>query len=873
MTTIHLVSHTHWDREWYLPAVRFRQLLVDMVDELLDDPPTDGASFLLDAQTVVLDDYLAVRPERASELTALLKAGALEAGPWFVQADELMPSGEALVRNLLAGRRTLRSIGIDAPPVMYCPDTFGHPAALPVLARGFGCTSIIASRGYGGARWPAGDAVWWHGPDGHRVLFYHLSRTGYETAASLPADRDAMHARWQSMRNDLVPRSVLGAVLMMNGADHHARQQGLREAIGLLTDLARPDEVRASSLRAFGEDIAVRAAALTLPDVRGELRDSYGWMWTLQGTFASRAHQKRRNASLERMLTRDVEPWAALAARVRSRRPVVNAAWRSLLLCHPHDTICGCSTDEVARAMGARLDEAESQAAGIQRDALFGVLGHDPAEARVRRDEWKPVVVVRNRAPRARGGIALLKLTSFLADVKVGTHPAPTPSTATTRATPVIAGASAVQVLSRAVEHERTESPRHYPDDDFVNAAEVAAWIPEVPPYGVRCFEQKRGGKPADIPNPARVDGETITNGRVCVRVDADGRATFTDLEQNRTIADFVTWESKADLGDLYTPSPRGAKFAPAFAGARVLHRGPVRAAIETKWTLRLLKEKVNVRVWLVIEANARFARIHVEGANAASDHRLRVRIATDVEQPQVLADAMFGVVERVQPDVSPDEAKMELPLRSAPLHRYVSLFSGERGATVYSDGLAEYEADDAGGVFITLLRAVGELSRVDMPERPGHAGWPTATPEAQCHGPFGGEFAVMLHSARSATVIDEIERTADDVLLPLTGATLRSALTLPSAVHGIELSGEGLAFGAAKESDDGKWLVLRCVNLLDKRQAGAWRLSTPITEARGARLDETPGAEVAVSGDTARFTAGPREVVTLLVSYASAST
>src|SRR5262245_32495744 len=112
-----------------------------MVDELIDSPPPAGASFLLDGQTVVMDDYLAVRPERAAQLYALVKSGALEVGPWFAQADELIPGGEALVRNLLAGRRALHAIGASAPPVLYCPDTFGHPAALPILARGFGCTS------------------------------------------------------------------------------------------------------------------------------------------------------------------------------------------------------------------------------------------------------------------------------------------------------------------------------------------------------------------------------------------------------------------------------------------------------------------------------------------------------------------------------------------------------------------------------------------------------------------------------------------------------------------------------------------------------------------------------------------------------------
>ena len=150
MLTVHVVSHTHWDREWYHPAERFRQRLVDLIDELLDDPPTDGSSFLLDGQTVVLEDYLAVRPERASELASALRERQLEAGPWFVLADELIPGAEGLVRNLLAGRHTLRSLRADAPPVLYCPDSFGHPAVLPDLARGFDKGLVILWRGFGG---------------------------------------------------------------------------------------------------------------------------------------------------------------------------------------------------------------------------------------------------------------------------------------------------------------------------------------------------------------------------------------------------------------------------------------------------------------------------------------------------------------------------------------------------------------------------------------------------------------------------------------------------------------------------------------------------------------------------------------------------
>src|SRR4030095_8331436 len=143
---VYVLAPPHWDREWSLPAGRFRQRLVALIDELLDgDEPR--SPFLLDGQAVVLDDYLDVRPERARDLAAALQQGIVEAGPWYVLADELIPSGEALVRTLLAGRRTLERLGAEPPPVLYSPDAFGHAAALPLIAHGFGFDVAIVWRG------------------------------------------------------------------------------------------------------------------------------------------------------------------------------------------------------------------------------------------------------------------------------------------------------------------------------------------------------------------------------------------------------------------------------------------------------------------------------------------------------------------------------------------------------------------------------------------------------------------------------------------------------------------------------------------------------------------------------------------------------
>jgi hypothetical protein len=123
-----------------------------------------------------------------------------------------------------------------------------------------------------------------------------------------------------------------------------------------------------------------------------------------------------------------------------------------------------------------------------------------------------------------------------------------------------------------------------------------------------------------------------------------------------------------------------------------------------------------------------------------------------------------------------------------------------------------------------------------------------------------------LLHGARSAATIDSIERAADDALVPLTGGTLRSALRNPGAIHGLTLEGEGLAFSCAKESEDGQWSVLRCINLLDEPRAGAWRLGAPVRDAHIARLDETIVEAAHFDGDRVRFSAARRATVTILV-------
>ena len=881
MLSAHVVSHTHWDREWYQPFVRFRQRLVALVDDLLDDPPAPDESFLLDGQAIILEDYVDVRPERAAELASLLQSGRLEAGPWYVLADELIPSGEALVRNLLLGKRALRRFRASSPPVLYCPDSFGHPAALPMIACGFGLPLIVLWRGFGGRRWPSSDTVIWTAPDRERALLYHLPPNGYEYGSDLPVDASAARERWGRMRHVLANRAATGVVLVPNGADHHARQRHHREAVAALgaAAIATGDTLRASSLDSFAAAVIDRARTRDVPVVAGELRDSYGYTWTLQGTFASRAAQKRRNALAERLFLRDAEPWSALA-RWRggiSRLPLLVAAWRTLLQTHPHDTLCGCSIDAVAEAMDRRFDDAVAQGIGIRDDAIAQLAGQDPIVLRSMKNVWKPAVVVRNRAARPRGGVAIVEIKEFLADIPVGPGSAKAAVRRAARQSRPSLGVSSMQILRRRVGYDQLESPQHYPDKDLVAVTRAAMWVEPIAGYGLRSYSLGASPAASTPPRPVETDEYTLDNGIVRLVVTTAGRVSLSAAGNgrrgtDRSIEDLLVIEDRVDRGDLYTPSVREAATAADLFDVILTKRGPLIGELRLRWRLRedadprVRHGSTSLTVRLALIAESPLLRVSVSGRNRRRDHRLRLGLRTGIDKAEVWADAAFGPVRRVPLQVSAEDARDEVPPNTAPLHRYVSLFGSRVGATIFSDGLAEYEATPHGVVLTTLVRAVGALSRKNLPERPGHAGWPAATPKAQSLGPFAANLALLLHGSRTNESIDEIERAADDALLPLEGRTIRTAAPSPLDALGVELRGAGLAFSALKESDDGDWLVARCVNFTDSLASGSWRFGVAIREATLARLDETPGERLTISGDTVSFEAAPRAVSTILV-------
>jgi alpha-mannosidase len=258
-----------------------------------------------------------------------------------------------------------------------------------------------------------------------------------------------------------------------------------------------------------------------------------------------------------------------------------------------------------------------------------------------------------------------------------------------------------------------------------------------------------------------------------------------------------------------------------------------------------------------------------IEVDNQATNHRLRARIPTGLAGVPAVAGTAFGAIARAPVVVDAAAYPLETPVATAPAQRFVAAAEGRRGLALLAPGFFEHEWTPRGDLLLTLLRAVGELSRSDLTTRPGHAAWPTATPGAQCVGVTRIEVALAPVSAAEIERGDALPAMWEDCFVPLRGFWLRDAAGLTPPATDIVLEGAGLVMSAAKAAQAGSPLVLRCYNATDGKVAGAWRFGEGIRTAHRVRADERESTPLVLEGrgHRVRFVAEPHEIVTILVT------
>ncbi|HLJ34855.1 MAG TPA: glycoside hydrolase family 38 C-terminal domain-containing protein [Ktedonobacteraceae bacterium] len=424
--TIILVPHTHWDREWYQTFQQFRMRLVHTVDALLDILDQDSAfsHFMLDGQTIVLDDYLEVQPQNEERLRRYIQAGRIQIGPWYVQPDEFLVSGESLIRNLQIGFRRAADFG-EPMRIGYVPDCFGHIAQLPQILQGFGIESAVFWRGVGAEARKS--EFYWTAPDGSSVLVLHLADPGgYSNARVMPLSPAEFATRTELLASQILPKATTSTLLFMNGSDHLEPQNGLPAAIEaaniLLAHLSAAHEQILAQHSATRHYDGMHVEIGTLPQyvaaiqaypreeplqmLSGEMRSSQ-YAHLLPAVLSTRMWIKQQNTATEHLLERWLEPLTAWASRLGMPYPegLVRLAWRYLLQNHPHDSICGCSIDQVHRENSVRFAQSQQIAEGVIAQALHTIVATTNTcapFASAKASESPVPVVVFNPAPGPR---------------------------------------------------------------------------------------------------------------------------------------------------------------------------------------------------------------------------------------------------------------------------------------------------------------------------------------------------------------------------------------------------------------------------------------------------------------------------------------
>jgi alpha-mannosidase len=870
--TYHIVSHSHWDREWYKSFEQFRAMLVEMIDDLLDLLRRDGEfrHFTLDGQTVVLEDYLAVRPGKRGEIRRLVGEGRIVTGPWYVLPDEFLVSGESTVRNLMTGTRMAASFG-KTMTVGYIPDSFGHIAMMPAILRGFGIGTALVYRGFGGEPGEQTSEYWWKAPDGTRTLLIHLFRHGYSAGYFHQETDPQIISRFASLKEELDRRATTSHRLLMNGGDHHWPDPNIPATIALLRK-SFEGTFEHSTVERYAD--AVREEITEIPVVEGELRFGYRYAFAvLGGVYSSRMYIKQANWKSEMLLERYAEPLNALACASggRSQSPLLRHGWATLMKNHPHDSICGCSIDPVHREMMTRFAAVQDIGGSVVESSLEQILPYDDMASGDDR-----YVFLFNPSPFARTEIAEAEVRFFRRDVVVGLNPdvvvdpelPPVPGLALLDAS----GAEVpFQLIRRGEGYDITYSHYNYPRQTFADTFRVLVDARDVPPLGFRGFRIEKRKKIRAAAQSVQAGKNFVENQFLRVTVDSRGVMTLDDKTRGTRYTGLNVFEDSGDVGDEYNYSypARDAVVRSGKTRARVtvLERGPLRAALLVHATLRLPASAapdrksrstktvaIPVTTRISLGAWSRFVECETTVDNRALDHRLRVLFPAGIRTDRVRADSQFCILERVQRKYDMKSFTIEHPAQVAPMQRFVTVSGKDRSLTLLAYGLPEYELklDGRGTLALTLLRCVGRLAGDNLITRPGgKAGWDNDTPDAQCQGIHSFRYALLPHGPDEPDWGEFVTRESERFHLPLMPLRRKNSAPLPLESSLLALEGGPLVLSAVKESEDGTGIIVRAYNPGPAGVEGILRCARPVKKALLVNLNEDVTGETEVTGDS----------------------
>jgi len=911
---VYVLSQTHWDREWYQDFQSFRTRLVYMMDELIDhmEQDADYRFFTMDGQTIMLDDYLEIRPENRERLQRLIQDKRIAIGPWYVMPDEFLVSGESLIRNLLKGMRDSRSWGVNPMMSGYVTDIFGHNSQLPQILRGFGIDNAVLFRGFRGDADPA--EIWWEGADGSRVLGLKLdedrSYSDFYFALRWPFyDRDNAYEEHQE---ELIERAMMlmdyknkrattSVALSMDGVDHVEIEPQLPWMLQTLNANKQLNvEFVHAHLETYLQDLREKVGDLSV--YKGEQKElAYNGQnnWVPENTLSSRVHLKQQNQHCEALLEKWAEPLGmitALEGRTYSNS-FIRKAWEFLLQNHPHDSICGCSIDQVHQDMIYRFDQSRL----ISEQMIYEQMSYISNHLSKERLGGNHAFTVFNPSQSPIEGV-------FEVELRL-----PANSDVAVTMKNVLNGTSfriydadhneiPYQLLSIQTNSMHLYRPyRELPRGETVDRFRIAL-SGKVPAYGYAVYTLERYTienhgpleysapklvAPVRYPGSMQIDEQTWDNGRIQLQVCSNGTIQVTDDQTGRTYVGLLLLEDEADMGDGWSHIAPVNNEVVRSSGAQAtissVYDGPYQACICIQINLRVprgIKSDENSRsqewvelpitTWIELKKGDPIIYCRTKVPNTARNHRLRVLFPSGLTAEHYHTSTPFDFVKRQieRPDRS-DYLRKDFDV--VPHNGIVTVDDHKDGLAIYSKGLYEVVVRDnkQRTIALTLFRSTGKEVLSDGSDGGqllrelefNYAIRPFTIAEAH-PAPLWKEHQQYVTGIRS------MNRKAGKLYLE---TMQQGEVELPLSKSYLNLASDALIVSAFKQSEDeDNSYIIRLFNITEQDGRGTLTFEREIDKAELVNLDEAPMSELPITAREIHVTVLPKQILTVKVCLQS---
>ena len=853
---IHVVPHTHWDREWYFTTSRSSVYLMNNVKDILNTLESDHkfTYFMLDAQGSLLDDYCKWMPQDKGRIKALVKAKRLIIGPWYTQSDQMVISAESIVRNLFYGIQTCEEFG-SYMNVGYVPDSFGQAGNMPQIYREFGIEDTLFWRGVSNDMASHTDYIW-RGDDGSEVFATQIP-LGYYIGGNIPEDEEESKIFWEDVCLKKAGSGATKNIYFPQGFDQCPIRHNLAEIIEKRNQEDSENEYVISCIEDYIKD--VKQENPTLEVVEGELLNAKH-MRIHRSIFSSRSDLKQMNTKIQNYVTNTMEPILALASYLGYDYPkeAVKEVWKLLFENAAHDSIGSCISDSAnedvymrykkARDIAENLVELyeryivtgiKSDKEGVMTFTLFQTLPYEREE-----------VIIKQ--------LYIPNIDFILEDDKGNTIPY----------TILEKEDISDYVLSQTIRLNPSK-PQYVPNK--VNNVKIAIQVKHIPSFGYVQLSLKECKATYDPMETM----DFIENAIYKIQVEENGLLCILDKRNGYVYHDQCEYLENGDDGDSFNYSPPRKDMAISSRNTLVSSEAKGCSFYQTlSLTHQLcvpfdLEQRANqhcsnslpMKTTIELKENDPMIYFHTQVDNHVLSHRLCVVFDADIATSCNYADQQFGIIKRDN-EHSEDmrlynealqqnkKESVSGPLNWAnaqhtwqepsvpiePTQSFVSLCDDERGIALIPAGVREYEiiGERKNKICLTLFRTYGTMGKENLLYRPGRASGEKIieTPDAQLLKPLELSFGFMSYTAsfNERDVAQQAKRYHTSVDVYSYADFLNGRLIFVQEdckqTHNKQkniwkLEQNHLLMSACKPSEDGKGYILRFYNPYYKKSIG----------------------------------------------------